>query len=58
MMVTNELLANTVTTASIVLAGRNSIHTWWTGIIGCLLFGVVFYEALTGRIPLGNSTPT
>lgn len=40
-----ELLANAVTTASIFLAGRNSIHTWWTGIVGCTLFGVVFFEA-------------
>ena len=43
MMVTNELLANAVTTASIVLAGRNSIHTWWTGIIGCLQHPANFY---------------
>lgn len=45
MMVTSEFLANAVTTVSIVLAGRNSVHTWWTGIIGCLLFSVVFYQA-------------
>ena len=31
--------------ASILLAGRNSIHTWWTGIIGCVLFGWVFFRA-------------
>ena len=42
---TTELLANGVTTASILLAGRNSVHTWWTGIIGCLLFAVLFYES-------------
>lgn len=40
-----EWLANTVYTASVILAARNSIHTWWTGIIGCLLFAVVFYNA-------------
>lgn len=40
-----EIAANAVTTASIVLAGRNSIHTWWTGILGCLLFAVVFFHA-------------
>ncbi len=38
-----EIAANAVTTASIVLAGRNSIHTWWTGIVGCLLFAVLFF---------------
>ncbi len=38
-----ELSANAVITASILLAGRNSIHTWWTGIVGCLLFGLLFY---------------
>lgn len=40
-----EIAANVVTTVSILLAGRNSIHTWWTGIIGCVLFGLLFYEA-------------
>jgi len=40
-----ELLANAVTTASIFLAGRNSIHTWWSGIVGCTLFSIVFFEA-------------
>jgi len=40
-----ELAANAVTTVSIVLAGRNSVHTWWTGIIGCALFAAVFADA-------------
>ena len=40
-----ELGANAFNTLSIFLAGRNSFHTWWTGIIGCLLFGWVFYGA-------------
>ena len=40
-----ELAANAFNTASIVLAGRNSAHTWWTGIVGCLLFAWVFYGA-------------
>ena len=30
---------------SILLAGRNSVHTWWTGIIGCVLFGLLFFQA-------------
>ena len=40
-----EIAANLTVAASILLAGRNSVHTWWTGIIGCSLFGLVFYEA-------------
>lgn len=39
-----EIAAAAVTTVSILLAGRNSVHTWWTGILGCLLFGVLFYQ--------------
>jgi nicotinamide mononucleotide transporter len=37
-----EITANAVNAASIILAGRNSLHTWWTGIIGCLLFAWLF----------------
>lgn len=40
-----EIAANITVTVSILLAGRNSIHTWWTGIVGCLLFAVVFLQA-------------
>jgi len=40
-----ELIANGITTVSIFLAGRNSIHTWWTGIVGGLVFAHVFYES-------------
>lgn len=40
-----EIAANALVAAAIVLAGRNSIHTWWTGIIGCALFGWVFFDA-------------
>lgn len=40
-----ELVANAVNALSIVLAGRNSVHTWWTGILGCVLFGWLFFEA-------------
>ena len=37
-----EIAANAFTAVAIVLAGRNSVHTWWTGIIGCTLFGLLF----------------
>jgi nicotinamide mononucleotide transporter len=40
-----EIAANGFNTASILLAGRNSAHTWWTGILGCLLFAFVFFGA-------------
>lgn len=39
-----EIAANLVTATSILLAGRNNIHTWWTGITGCLLFAALFYQ--------------
>jgi len=40
-----EISANFVTSISILLAGRNSVHTWWAGIVGCLLFADLFYQA-------------
>jgi nicotinamide mononucleotide transporter len=40
-----ELAANLLNAASILVAGRNSIHTWWLGILGCLLFTRVFLGA-------------
>lgn len=40
-----EWVANGVTAVSIVLAGRNSEHTWWTGILASLLFAWLFYAA-------------
>ena len=38
-----EIAANAVTTLSIWLAALNSRHTWSTGIVGCVLFGVQFF---------------
>lgn len=40
-----EIAANGFVAAAIFLAGRNNIHTWWLGIVGCALFGWVFYES-------------
>jgi nicotinamide mononucleotide transporter len=37
-----EIAANGFNTVSILLAGRNSRHTWWTGMVGCALFALVF----------------
>jgi nicotinamide mononucleotide transporter len=39
-----ELAANGFVAVSILLAGRNNVHTWWTGIVGCTLFGVLFAQ--------------
>lgn len=40
-----ELAANGFTALAIVLAGRNNVHTWWTGIVGCTLFGILFAQS-------------
>lgn len=40
-----ELAANVMTAVCIFLAGRNNVHTWWTGIVACVLFGALFYGA-------------
>ncbi len=40
-----ETAANVVTALSIWLAARNSVHTWTTGIVGCVLFGVQFFNS-------------
>lgn len=38
-----EIAANLLTAICIFLAGRNNVHTWWTGIVACILFGILFY---------------
>src|SRR5476649_1246364 len=30
--------------ASIVLAGRNNVHSWWLGVLGCSMFATLFYS--------------
>jgi nicotinamide mononucleotide transporter len=40
-----EAAANVFNTAAILLAARNSVHTWWTSIVGCALFAYVFLGA-------------
>lgn len=40
-----EIAANLFNALSILLAGRNSVQTWWTGIVGCALFVWVFFSA-------------
>lgn len=40
-----ETSANIFTVICIYLAGRRNIHTWWTGIVACILFGLLFFES-------------
>lgn len=40
-----EIFANVITAVAIFLAGRNSVHTWWVGMIGVTLFGFLFFGA-------------
>jgi nicotinamide mononucleotide transporter len=40
-----EIAANVFTSLAIVLAGRNNVHTWWTGIVGCTLFALLFWQS-------------
>ncbi len=40
-----EVAANAVMALSIVLAGRNNVHSWWLGVIGCTMFAVLFYTS-------------
>lgn len=40
-----EIAANVFNAASIFLAARNSVHVWWTSIVGCALFAWVFFHA-------------
>ncbi|WEF32624.1 nicotinamide riboside transporter PnuC [Pseudoduganella chitinolytica] len=39
-----EIAANAIMAVSIVLAGRNNVHSWWLGIVGCALFAVLFHD--------------
>lgn len=39
-----EIFANIFNLVSVFLANRNIVHTWWIGIIGGILYGVMFYE--------------
>lgn len=39
-----EIAANVFNAASILLATKNSFHTWWVGMAGGILFGLVFFN--------------
>lgn len=38
-----EVAGNAFTLASVYAARRNSVHTWWTGLIAVSLYGVMFW---------------
>jgi nicotinamide mononucleotide transporter len=40
-----EIGANAGNVVSIILAARNNVHTWWSGIVSCTLFGWLFYTS-------------
>jgi len=44
-MSTLEIAANAFAAASVLLAGMNRIHNWWVGIVACLLFAWLFFQA-------------
>ncbi|OZC04003.1 nicotinamide riboside transporter PnuC [Rubricoccus marinus] len=39
-----EASANVAILASVYLARRNSVHTWWTGMAAVVLFALFFYD--------------
>lgn len=39
-----EYVANFFYIISTIFASKNSIHTWWTGLISCLLFFITFFH--------------
>ncbi|MGG2397798.1 nicotinamide riboside transporter PnuC [Pseudomonas sp. SH1-B] len=39
-----EIFANLFYLLSVVLAARNSVHTWAVGLVGCVLFGWLFFS--------------
>ena len=37
-----EIAANVFNLLSVWFSARNSVHTWWSGILGCALYAVLF----------------
>jgi nicotinamide mononucleotide transporter len=40
-----EIAGNAFTLATVYFASRNSVHTWWTGLVAVTLYGFLFFEA-------------
>ncbi len=39
-----EIAANVFNLLSVWFSARNNVHTWWSGIVGCALYGLLFVE--------------
>lgn len=39
-----ELAANVFNLLSVWFSSRNNVHTWWSGIVGCALYALLFAE--------------
>ena len=39
-----ELGANVFNLLSVWFSSRNNVHTWWSGIVGCALYGILFAD--------------
>ena len=39
-----ELAANVFNLLSVWFSARNNVHTWWSGIVGCTLYGILFVD--------------
>jgi len=39
-----EIGANVFNLLSVWFSARNNVHTWWSGIVGCALYGVLFLD--------------
>ena len=51
-----EIFANLFYLLSVLLAARNSVHTWAVGLVGCVLFGWLFFaEPLTMPTTIGTA---
>jgi len=51
-----EIAANPVNALSIFLAARNSMQTWWVGVIGCAV-GIRLDAVGTGGAHEGEQAP-
>lgn len=39
-----EIAANVFNLLSVWFSARNNVHTWWSGIVGCALYGLLFVQ--------------
>jgi nicotinamide mononucleotide transporter len=39
-----EIAANVFNLLSVWFSAKNNVHTWWSGIVACALYGLLFFE--------------